>query len=58
LTVFVPPIRSNSCSCSTEKLRLELERISPTSSRKSVPPSATWNRPIFWAIAPVKAPFS
>src|SRR5205807_2379552 len=32
--------------------------ISPTSSRNSVPPSATWKRPIFWAMAPVKAPRS
>ena len=32
--------------------------ISPISSRKSVPPSAVSQRPIFWTTAPVKAPFS
>ena len=29
-----------------EELRLQLQWVSPTSSRKRVPPSATWNRPI------------
>ena len=32
--------------------------ISPTSSRKKVPPSATWNRPIWSRTAPVKEPFT
>ena len=32
--------------------------ISPISSRNSVPLSAISKRPIFWAIAPVNAPFS
>ena len=32
--------------------------MSPISSRNSVPPLASSNRPVFWAIAPVKAPFS
>src|SRR5580698_8234628 len=32
--------------------------MSPISSRKSVPPSAIWNRPLVCAHAPVKAPLS
>src|SRR5215469_14505245 len=32
--------------------------MSPTSSRKSVPRSASSKRPIFWLMAPVNAPFS
>ena len=40
-----------------QQLDLQLERNLPTSSRKIVPRSANSNRPIFVAIAPVKAPF-
>src|SRR6516162_4795808 len=32
--------------------------MSPTSSRNSVPLSASSKRPVFWAMAPVNAPFS
>ena len=32
--------------------------MSPISSRKTVPPSATSSLPRFWVAAPVKAPFS
>src|SRR5437870_9697863 len=32
--------------------------MSPISSRKTVPPSATSSLPRFWVDAPVKAPFS
>jgi hypothetical protein len=41
LIVRLPPTRSNSVSWSdAQDLRLRLERMSPISSRKSVPPSA------------------
>ena len=32
--------------------------MSPISSRKIVPPSACSNFPVFFSVAPVKAPFS
>jgi len=41
-----------------QELRLQLERNLATSSRKIVPPSASSNRPILCAIAPVNAPRS
>src|SRR5579872_414444 len=57
--VRVPPKRSNSCSCSTRSsLGCSSKGMSPTSSRNSVPLSASSNRPRRCAIAPVKAPRS
>ena len=59
LIVFVPPRRSNSCSCSTRSsLGCSSGGMSPTSSRNSVPWWASSKRPTFWLMAPVKAPFS
>ena len=59
LMVFVLPIRSNSCSWSTRSsFDWSSSGISPTSSRKRVPRSATSKRPIRRSIAPVKAPLS
>ena len=53
------PRRSNSCSCSTRRsLGCSSSGMSPTSSRNSVPWSASSKRPIFCAMAPVKAPRS
>ena len=47
------PTRSNSPSCSTRSSRLwRSSGRSPTSSRKSVPPSAISNRPWRWADRP------
>jgi hypothetical protein len=58
-TVSVPPTRSNSRSCSTRSsFTCVLRLMSPISSRKSVPPSASSNRPFLRAVAPVNAPFS
>ena len=54
-----PPTRSNSCSWSARSsLTCIAGGTSPTSSRNSVPPSASSNRPSFCLIAPVNAPFS
>jgi len=59
LRVCVLPSRSNSCSCSTRSSFGWISiGMSPTSSRNSVPWSANSSRPIFWVMAPVKAPFS
>ena len=59
LIVFVPPRRSNSCSCSTRSsFGCSSSGMSPTSSRNSVPWWASSKRPTFCAMAPVKAPFS
>jgi hypothetical protein len=58
-TVLVPPTRTNSRSCNTRSsLTCVAAEISPISSRNSVPPSASSNRPILRATAPVNAPFS
>ena len=55
----VPPTRSISPSCSTRSsFTWRSSGRSPISSRKMVPPSASSKRPIFRAMAPVKAPFS
>jgi len=57
--LFVPPTRSKRRSCSTRSsLTWMAGGISPTSSRKRVPPSASSKRPCRWPMAPVKAPFS
>ena len=55
----VPPSRSNSPSCSTRRILgwVTGER-SATSSRNSVPPSASSKRPSLRPAAPVNAPFS
>src|SRR5439155_14504482 len=61
ITLCVRPLpkRSNSCSCNTRSnFGCSAEGISPTSSKNRVPLSAISKRPIFCAIAPVKAPFS
>jgi hypothetical protein len=59
LCVRLLPSLSNSCSCRTRSSFAWSSRgISPTSSRNRVPLSASSNRPVFWAIAPVNAPFS
>ena len=53
------PSLSNSPSWSTRRsFTWTSAGSSPTSSRKSVEPSATSNRPTWRASAPVKAPFS
>ena len=58
-TVWVPPSRSISPSCSARSsFTCAPTGISPTSSRKRVPPLARSNRPGLRAVAPVKAPFS
>ena len=55
----VPPTRMNSRSSSTRRSLTCVDGgISPISSRKSVPPSASSNRPSRRSAAPVKAPFS
>ena len=57
--VRVPPSRSNSCSCRTRRIfACVFALMSPTSSRKSVPPSACSKRPTRCLSAPVNAPFS
>ena len=58
-TVSTPPTRSNSRSCSTRSsFTCTSAGTSPTSSRNSVPPSASSKRPARRAMAPVNAPFS
>ena len=58
-TVCDPPTRSNRRSWSTRSsLACMASGISPTSSRKIVPPWASSNRPLRWPTALVKAPFS
>ena len=53
------PTRSYSPSCSTRSnLLCNSNGISPTSSRKRVPPSAASNRPARSFKAPVKEPFT
>ena len=53
----VPPTASMVCSCSTRStLACVLRLMSPISSRKIVPPSATSNLPRRSATAPVNAP--
>ena len=55
----VPPRRWNSWSCSTRRSFAWIAGdMSPTSSRKSVPPLACSKRPMRWRSAPVKAPRS
>ena len=55
----VPPSRWNSRSCSTRRnLACADGRISPTSSRNSVPPAACSSCPGLLCVAPVKAPRS
>src|SRR4051812_40924866 len=57
--VSVPPTRSNSRCCSARRSFTCVESgISPISSRKSVPPSASSNRPSLRPTAPVKDPRS
>src|SRR5438128_919583 len=57
--VCVLPSRSNACSCKTRKsFGWRSGGMSPISSRKSVPPFASSNRPTRRARAPVNAPFS
>ncbi len=57
--VLVPPTLSKLISSSTRRSFTCRETgISPISSRKRVPPSASSKRPFFMAVAPVKAPFS
>ena len=57
--VWLPPTRSNSCSCSTlNSLLCDSRGNSAISSKKSVPLSASSNRPLRRSLAPVKAPFS
>ena len=56
---WLPPTRSNSFSWSARRsFACVSSGMSPTSSRKSVPPSAASNFPSRRAIAPVNAPFS
>ena len=51
--------RSTSPSCSTRSTFACVRRLmSPTSSRKIVPPSASSNLPICFSVAPVNEPFS
>ena len=58
-TRCLPPTRKNSSSCSTcSSLACSAGGISPISSRKMVPPSASSNLPGFSLVAPVKAPRS
>ena len=58
-TLFLPPTRKNSSSCRTwSSLACSRMAISPISSRKMVPWSASSNLPGFSAVAPVKAPRS
>src|SRR6478736_288288 len=53
------PTRSKTLSCSTRSSLTCMGRLmSPISSRNSVPPSASSNRPLRVATAPVNAPFS
>ncbi len=57
--VLIPPTRSNSDSCSTRSSFTCISTgISPISSRNSVPPWASSNRPGLAPTAPVNAPFS
>src|SRR6266545_4226964 len=57
--VSLPPTRSKACSSRTRRtLACVLRLMSPISSRKSVPPSASSNLPRRRATAPVKAPRS
>ena len=57
--VRVPPRRSNSCSWRTRSsFGCSSSGMSPISSRKSVPPSASSKRPMRCAMAPVNAPRS
>ncbi len=57
--VSAPPTRSKADSCRTRSTFACADRlISPTSSRKSEPPSASSNLPMRWETAPVKDPFS
>ena len=57
--VLVPPTRSNFCVSRTRRSLTWVARlISPISSRKRVPPSASSKRPGTRSVAPVKAPFS
>ena len=59
LNVLLPPTRSNDRSCNTRKSFTCTPGLkSPTSSRRSVPPSANSNRPLRVCVAEVKAPFS
>ena len=56
---WLPPTRTISRSCSTRSRSVCVFRLmSPISSRKTVPPSATSNLPFLRYCAPVKAPFS
>jgi len=58
-TSSVPPTRRKTRSCRTRKsLTWIAGLVSPISSRKTVPLSATSNRPALAATAPVKAPFT
>ncbi len=55
----VPPTRSNRPSWSTRRSFACIPMgMSPISSRNSVPPWASSNRPFFWRSAPVNAPRS
>ena len=59
LSVRVPPTRSNFFSCKMRRILAWVFRLmSPISSKKMVPLSATSNLPRFLVVAPVKAPFS
>ena len=56
---WVPPTGMISRSCSARSsLTWVASGMSPTSSRKNVPPSATWNSPAASRTAPVNEPFT
>ena len=58
-TLAAPPTGSTTCSCSARStLACVLRLMSPISSRKSVPPSASSNLPRRSSIAPVNAPLT